>query len=300
MKDVIVFAGTSEGRRLYDFCAIRQIDALFSVATEYGREVLRKQETWGEGHVEEYELCKPTVRTGRLSQEEMARLFIMEKPYMVIDATHPYAVEATAQIRTAVQRYRQEAGIGETVYYRVLRRLSEGEGTEAHEEAAATLSGSHKTIGKTGEKPWIRLVEDMPAAVAYLNRTNGNILATTGSKQIDELCKLDGFSQRIYIRILPNPDMLRKCLDRGFMASHMICMQGPFTQEMNEAVMRQYGIRYLLTKQSGLAGGYWEKCRAAQAVGAEVVAISPPEEAEGYSVEEVEQMIGGRFGRHGD
>ena len=44
MRDVIVFAGTSEGRQLYGFCADKGIDALFCVATDYGREVLDLEE----------------------------------------------------------------------------------------------------------------------------------------------------------------------------------------------------------------------------------------------------------------
>ncbi|MFR5071008.1 MAG: precorrin-6A/cobalt-precorrin-6A reductase [Bianqueaceae bacterium] len=32
-------------------------------------------------------------------------------------------------------------------------------------------------------------------------------------------------------------------------------MQGPFSQELNTAMLRQYDCRYLLTKNSGDAGG---------------------------------------------
>lgn len=267
MRDVIVFAGTSEGRQLYDFCVDRQIEALFSVATEYGRDVLidrESQENAGKDIIDR----RVEIAVGRLSQKEMTALFLRENPRVVVDATHPYAVEATANIQSAVERYRQAAHIEGQVYYRVLRRLSE-----------------------SIEERDMVFFPDMAQVVEYLNHTEGNILVTTGSKQIDELCKLKEYTRRVFLRILPSPDMLQACLDSGFPASHMICMQGPFTEEMNTAVMRQYNTCYLLTKQSGIAGGFPEKCRAAQAVGAKLVVLTPPSEQEGVSVAEMEQII---------
>lgn len=267
MRDVIVFAGTSEGRQLFGFCVDRQIEALFSVATEYGRDVLIDQ-TSQKSSVKDNIDRRVEIAVGRLSQEEMTALFLRENPRVVVDATHPYAVEATANIQSAVERYRQAAHIEGQVYYRVLRRLSES----------------------IGEKDMV-FFPDMSQAVEYLNHTEGNILVTTGSKQIGELCKLEEYDRRVFLRILPSPDMLRACLDSGFPASHMICMQGPFTEEMNIAVMRQYNICYLLTKQSGVAGGFPEKCRAAQAVGAKLVVLTPPGKQEGVDVAEMEQII---------
>ena len=274
MSNVIVFAGTSEGRQLYGFCADQGIDALFCVATDYGREVLEPEQADKRNKSEELyneELCKPKIRTGRLTEEEMYTLFVKEKPRLVIDATHPYAVQVTECIRGAAERYRLAQHMDGQVYCRVLRQLQEPGTSDAPAFA------------------------DMAQAVAYLNGTEGNILVTTGSKNLNELCKLKGYEERAYIRILPNPDILRQYLDRGFSAGHMICMQGPFTEEMNRAVMEQYNIRYLLTKQSGAAGGYPEKCRAARIVGAELVVLLPPNETEGCSVEEAEKLIASRM-----
>ena len=41
-RKYIIFAGTSEGRLLYEFCEQHQIGAVFCVATEYGKEMLCK------------------------------------------------------------------------------------------------------------------------------------------------------------------------------------------------------------------------------------------------------------------
>ncbi len=260
MSGLIVFGGTSEGRQLYDFCAERGIPALFCVATDYGYEVLHKDRAG-----------RPEVRVGRLTQEEMTALFRAEKPRLVIDATHPYAVQATAHIQGALRRYVPASGTAEPLYCRVGREL----GGPAAADAAVCA--------------------DMAQAVAYLNGTEGRILVTTGSKEIEILCKLNNYAERAYVRILPDPDVLKRFLDRGFPAGHMLCMQGPFTEAVNRALLEQYDIRYLLTKQSGKAGGYEEKCRAAEAAGVQPVVILPPDDTAGCSIEEAQELILRRF-----
>lgn len=263
-KKCIVFAGTSEGRQLYEFCTENQIDAVFCVATGYGEEILCKLRKAG----------SPVLHVGRMDAEEMTALFRKENPVMVIDATHPYALDVTENIRNAAERYRQERQIESKVYYRVLRDLEAADNTMP-QNADAKVSYH----------------EDIQQAVAYLQSTEGNIFATTGSKQAEELCKLRDFGKRVYLRILPDKEMLKRCLELGFPEDHMICMQGPFSRESNEQILRKYDIKYLLTKQSGKNGGYPEKEEAARNCGAELVVLVPPRETEGVSVEQMFEMM---------
>ena len=64
--------------------------------------------------------------------------------------------------------------------------------------------------------------------------------------------------------------------------------------ELNEALIRQFHIAYLVTKDGGKAGGFAEKVQAAAHTGAELVLIRRPEET-GETFEEVvkscEEMI---------
>lgn len=105
MCRVIVFAGTTEGRKLSAFLEERQIPAMICVATEYGESVL-----------EEY--AQLEVHRGRMDQEDMRKLFEEKRPEVVIDATHPYAVEVTKNIRTACEK-------GGRTYIRVVRKSEE-------------------------------------------------------------------------------------------------------------------------------------------------------------------------------
>ena len=53
-------------------------------------------------------------------------------------------------------------------------------------------------------------------------------------------------------------------------------MQGPFSLALNLALMRQFDIRYLVTKDGGTAGGFGEKAEAARQAGATLVVIRRP------------------------
>ena len=88
MNNVCIFAGTTEGRRLIDFLETQPIRITACVATEYGEELLPSSPLL-------------TVSMGRLGQDDMETMFRSEHFDCVIDATHPYADEATENIMNA-------------------------------------------------------------------------------------------------------------------------------------------------------------------------------------------------------
>ena len=77
-------------------------------------------------------------------------------------------------------------------------------------------------------------------------------------------------------------------IDLGFSGKHLIAMQGPFSREMNLALLHQTEAKYFVTKESGKNGGFAEKLEAAEQAGAVLLVIGRPIE-EGLSVEEAEQ-----------
>ena len=60
-------------------------------------------------------------------------------------------------------------------------------------------------------------------------------------------------------------------------------MQGPFTSDLNAAMIRQTDARYIVTKDSGETGGFLEKYQAAQETGAAMLVIGREKEEEGIS-----------------
>ena len=100
------------------------------------------------------------------------------------------------------------------------------------------------------------------------------------------------------MRVLPLPSAITKCIDAGFSPSHVIGMQGPFTRELNEAMLRQVGAQWLVTKDSGTVGGTAEKLAAARDVGARCIVVARPAEGGGaLSLREVEDALLREFAR---
>ena len=201
------------------------------------------------------------IHQGRLDVPGMEALIGELSAGDVVDATHPYAKEVSENIIAACK------GAGAT-YLRLLRDLS-GE--------------------KTGCKAFVTKEE----ACKYLNTVTGNILLTTGSKELAVYAGLISDVTRLYARFLPDADSVEKAKGLGFKPSQIICMQGPFSADINAALLRQFDCKYLVTKDTGSTGGFPEKIAGAAAAGAEVVLIErPKEQAEGLNADMVCEKLG--------
>ena len=207
-----------------------------------------------------------TISAQRLTREEMEALFSRENFDMVIDATHPYASVVTENIASACEK----AGV---TYQRLLRT-----GCKAGEDAV--------------------FVPDIPAAVDYLNGTEGTILLTTGSKELAKYAFLANFADRVYARVLPMEESLHLCQSAGLKPAHILAMQGPFSVDMNVAMLKSVGAKYLVTKDSGTAGGFDEKVTAAHTAGATLVVIGRPPQREGLTLPETIDLLCQTFDLH--
>ena len=94
--------------------------------------------------------------------------------------------------------------------------------------------------------------------------------------------RLSGFSgldpERLYPRVLPVEESLLACRRAGVPTKNIIAMHGPFSQKLNEAILEQYRIRWMVTKDGGSAGGFGEKVSAARNTGISLVVIGRPED----------------------
>ena len=204
------------------------------------------------------------VSAGRLKTEDMEELFRKENPEIVLDATHPYAAEVTKNIRTACE----SAGV---LYQRILR--PEGE--------------------KNSEAIYVESTEE---AAAFLSGTEGNIFLTTGSKELAKFTGIPDYKERLFARVLSIPSVIRSCEELGIEGKHLIGMQGPFSAEINEAMLRQFQCSYLVTKDTGLAGGFPEKMEACQRCGVTPVIIGRPLKEEGLSLQDARVFLSKMFG----
>jgi precorrin-6y C5,15-methyltransferase (decarboxylating) CbiE subunit len=68
-------------------------------------------------------------------------------------------------------------------------------------------------------------------------------------------------------------------------------MQGPFSLELNQAMIRQLDIRFLVTKEAGHAGGFLEKLQAASLCNITTVVIGRPVDVEGVGLEAAKEIL---------
>lgn len=246
-KKICLFAGTTEGRELACFLA-GKCALTVCVATEYGEILLDGLES-------------ADIRTGRLTEAAMEALFEKEKYDLIADATHPYAKEASANIRCAANVCGRE-------YLRISRALGDA------------VSGCF-------------YVSSAMAAAECLAEESGNIFVSTGMKELPAFASIS--RERLFVRVLPSVPSIEACEKENIPPSHIIAAQGPFSVETNLANFRWAKARWLVTKQSGRAGGFDEKLDAARELGMHVVVIGAPGD-EGVSYEEAVRILSGRLG----
>lgn len=279
---VLIFGGTTEGRVLAEAAARGGAHVVLSVATDYGEEVLED--------IQDMEGID--IHKGHLDTDKMISLIDDVKPYVVFDATHPYAEEVTASVSAAAAA----AGVR---YVRVRRDIgaqaADPAGSAAPVPDVKAAPDPHAmpetSAGAAGGAADITYVTDVSAAAAVLNRTAARAFITTGSRGAAAFGRVKDAENRLTIRVLPSEEAVKLCRDAGFKGKNIICMQGPFSAELNEAMFRAAGADILVTKSSGKTGGFPEKIEAACRLGMKVIVITPPEDIPGITIEAACRMF---------
>ncbi len=205
-----------------------------------------------------------SITTKRLEMLEMKALMLEESIDVVIDATHPYAVLVSQNIQQACKENKIE-------YMRVLRDSS--------------IIDTESCI----------YVESIEEAVHYLKNTKGNVLITTGSKELGKYTSVPNYQKRFFARVLSTVKVVEECNQLGFEGENLICMQGPFSEEFNYALLKQINATYMVTKESGNAGGFEEKIRAAVRAKVKPIVIGRPEEKDGTTYDECLAILRNRL-----
>ena len=196
------------------------------------------------------------IHTGRLDIDQMKTLMLAGDFSIAIDSTHPYATVVTQNIITACE-------MSNLQYLRLQRPKSDISGCEMAESIADACK---------------KVVE-------------GNILATTGSKEILPYKAIENFKERVFLRMLPMEEAVNQAVKQGFAAENIIGLKGPFTLEQNIEHIKKFNIKTLITKDGGDKGGFSEKIKAANICEIKAIVVSRPEEKQGKNFEEVLQIL---------
>ncbi len=242
----MLFGGTTEGKQIIELLEMLGMECYVSVATAYGSKVIEK----------DCSCCQVIV--GRKNAQQIEDFLRQKGIALVIDATHPYAVEVTKNAK----------------------------------DACRACGADYLRIVRTQDAKWEHAVycPDMEQAAQVLCRHEGNVLLTTGSKDLAVFTRIPDFQNRVYARILPLEQSVKTALDAGYPQEHLICEKGPFSKQQNMDLLKQCNARFLVTKDSGDAGGFLAKAQAADALGVSLLVVERPWET-GILVAQLEQYL---------
>lgn len=243
---ILVMSGTKEGREIVRLFHSKGIDVITTVVTKYGK---RMFEEMGLGNI---------CAQGRLNTDALLDFIGKHNIKTFIDATHPYAVQASINAISACQK----KGIN---YIRFERENT-----------------------PIPESPLIQKVTTIDDAVEACKMLGKRILLTTGFTTASKFIPLtlpsplrgegkgEGGKKEIIVRILPIPEHINKCLQMGIPPSNIIAAKGPFSVASNIKTIREYNIDVIVTKDSGATGGTPEKIEAALGEKINIVLITRP------------------------
>ena len=237
---IMVMSGTKDA---YDIIKrlsqLNKFKILATTTTEYGAKIAKDS---GADEVIE----------GGLDQEEMEQVLKNNDIKTVVDATHPFASNATKNAINAAHK--------EKVAYIRFERPK-----------LKKMKNKHIYTAKSFE-------EAVKIVLGLLESSSGDekIMHLAGVSNLEYILKkID--RKKVYVRVLPVLDSINKCLDLGLSQENIIAMQGTFSKEFNMALMKEYGVSLMITKESGLTGGTPSKISAALELGLDVVIIERPE-----------------------
>lgn len=228
---IFVMAGTEDGRKLAEFLSDNGFEVTASVVSEYGKKLLAQYNF--------------SVNDKKLDAAELAEILTAGKFNALVDASHPYAVNASNNAVAAC----------DSINIPYLR--------------------FERSTGKLDPSAGVYHVADYEQAALKAAELGKNIFLTTGSKTLKIFCDLLT-DCNITARVLPTSEVLAQCEKLGLTPKQIIAVQGAFTTEMNVEMFKHAQAEVIVTKDSGKIGGADTKIAAAQILNLPVVVIDRP------------------------
>lgn len=230
---------------LWVFSGTRDGNALARQLADQGHHVLvSTASAYGAAQLRQDYPDLPLV-SGRMGLERRRQLLTTCQARAIIDATHPYATDMSRQLM-------QLADELNLPYLRFER-------PDTPLPASAIICDS------------------MAQAAERAINTGRRIFLASGSKDLPGILNSPGAGQcDWFLRLPPDPVQVERALALGIPQDHICAMQGPFSQTFNESLWRDWGIDCVISKASGVAGGFPAKAAAAEALGIPLIVIRRP------------------------
>ena len=205
-----IIGGTKDSRSILDeVLKVREDEIIVSTATEYGGKLLEDVAKNEKVH----------VLSERLNVLQIESMILEKKIDLIIDASHPYAQNISNTVISMVSYLNERNIAGGKIKYVRFERKTLDYGTEN-----------------------VFQFKNLQEINVFLNKfENKNILSTLGS---NTLAELRGIAEKnnLFIRILPTTTSIQNAEKLGYLPKNIIAMQGPFSKDMNAAILKNYKI----------------------------------------------------------
>ncbi len=233
---ILLIAGTTEGRVLFNLLKGSGLKMAVSFLTEYGSHLLKGE------HGDKIELLR-----GPLDKEHLVKIIQQKGITEIIDASHPFAVEIS---KNALETSREQG----VAYFRferpsialpkhsLIKQVSGFQ--EAAKEAVCFGKVIFLTVGVKNLEPFIWQAKE--------------------------------HGRDVVARVLPLESSIQACREKGLQPPQILALQGPGSRELNRELLKYYKAGVLVTKDSGAAGGTAAKIEAALELDIPVIFIQRP------------------------
>lgn len=231
---ILVIAGTQDGRELVQKILSMGYKVAASVVSSYGEKLLAN----GNDNL--------VINDKPLTEAELADYLKMHNVTVLVDASHPYAINVSKNAMLAARM----TGVPYIRYERAVSRLNYDKLQLVHSYEEAV-----KTIAKLGK----------------------NVFFTIGSRNLAKFTTAAALKNNVITaRVLPSSEVIELCESLGLTPKQIVAMQGPFSTELNKAMFLKYQADVVVTKNSGSIGGTDTKIEAARALALPIVVIDRP------------------------
>lgn len=230
---IFLLAGTKDGRELGEELFKKNYPLIISVTSDYGKSLIKKNKNI-------------LINQKPLDLNELIVYLKENKVKIIIDASHPYAVNVSKNAIMAAEKLNIE-------YLRYER-----------EKTVIDYKNIH-------------LAKDNAKAAKIAAKLGKNIFFTTGSKTAKYFFEEPNLkNHRLVFRVLPEAKILFELNSIGILPDDIVALKGPFTTELNCELFKAYNADVIVTKDSGNIGGADTKIDAAKALNLPVVMIERP------------------------
>ena len=231
-------AGTSDAVCIIDKLAEHDdIEVIATTTTEYGGDLA-------------VSAGADEIIVGRLGVQKIADLVNINQVELLVDATHPFASEASLNALKSIRK----SGIKYMRFERPSIKIPSLE----HVFEVGSFEEASEMAGQ--------LIE---------GKFDGRIMHLAGVSTIHHM--INGIDpQFIVVRVLPVVYSVKKCHELGIPGENIVAMQGIFSKEFNKALMIEYGIDVVVTKESGETGGTPSKIAAAVELEIPIIIVKRP------------------------